>query len=172
MFNEWATPQEFYDALDRRFHFTCDVCALPENAKHTNFYTPEINGLKQTWNGTCWMNPPYDEVPAWVAKAYRSAQLGVTVVALLASRSSETVWWHEYVMRSSEIWYVKNRLWFSKGGIRSRSNHASTVVIFYPGCTGLPTTRQIDTSGEFIWPARDQMQFSFAHQEQLQPQKQ
>ena len=30
---EWGTPQWLFDALHRRFHFTLDVCATPENAK-------------------------------------------------------------------------------------------------------------------------------------------
>lgn len=42
---EWATPKAFFAALDRRFHFTLDVCATPENAKCKNFFTKDINGL-------------------------------------------------------------------------------------------------------------------------------
>jgi len=146
-FNEWATPWDFYYALENRFGFTCDVCALPENTKHQNFYTPAINGLVQQWQGACWMNPPYNNVPAWVKKAWQMSQAGVLVVALIASRSSETMWWHEYVMQASEIWFVKNRLWFSKGGIKSRSNHASSVIVFEPFCSGIKKVRQINTLG-------------------------
>jgi site-specific DNA-methyltransferase (adenine-specific) len=163
MYNEWATPQEFYDAINARFGFTCDVCALPENAKHKNYYTPDVNGLVQAWSGVCWMNPPYNNVPVWVEKAYQESQRGITVVALLASRSSETVWWHNYVMRASEIWFVKNRLHFAKGGIRSRSNHASTIVIFTPFCSGPPVTSQINTLGQFIGPERQQPSFDFIY---------
>jgi len=152
MFNEWATPQDFYDAINRRFDFTCDVAALPINTKHENFFTPEINGLVQHWSGVCWMNPPYNNVPGWVAKAWQESRQGTTVVALLASRSSETVWWHNYVMRAKEIWYVKNRLWFSKNGIKSRSNHASVIVVFDPEHDGHPVAGQVDTRGEFINP--------------------
>jgi site-specific DNA-methyltransferase (adenine-specific) len=152
MFNEWATPWDFFNPLNEIFQFTCDVCALPENAKHPKFYSPDIDGLSQKWSGACWMNPPYNNVPQWVEKAYNEAQRGVLVVALLASRSSETIWWHDYVMRASELWFVKNRLWFSKGGIRSRSNHASILVIFEPHCSGVKTIKSIDTKGRFIKP--------------------
>ena len=58
--------------------------ALPSNAKCAKFFTPEIDGLKQTWSGTCWMNPPYGrEIERWVKKAFESAQAGATVVCLL-----------------------------------------------------------------------------------------
>ena len=47
----WATPQDFFDELDKEFHFNLDPCALPENAKCDKFFTPEQDGLKQSWGG-------------------------------------------------------------------------------------------------------------------------
>ena len=29
---DWSTPQELFDALDKRFQFTLDVCASDKNA--------------------------------------------------------------------------------------------------------------------------------------------
>ena len=48
----WATPQAFFDELNAEFHFDLDPCALPENAKCKRFFTPEMDGLKQSWGGT------------------------------------------------------------------------------------------------------------------------
>jgi site-specific DNA-methyltransferase (adenine-specific) len=36
---EWATPQNFFDELDREFGFTLDPCATDENAKYERYYT-------------------------------------------------------------------------------------------------------------------------------------
>lgn len=36
----WATPQDFFDTLNTEFHFDIDVCALPENAKYGQYFTP------------------------------------------------------------------------------------------------------------------------------------
>lgn len=44
---EWETPQYLFDRLDRIHHFTCDVCATSENAKCSNFYSPQEDGLCQ-----------------------------------------------------------------------------------------------------------------------------
>lgn len=55
----WATPQDFFDKLDKIFHFQVDVCATAENAKCAKYYTEETNGLAQDWTGVCWLNPPY-----------------------------------------------------------------------------------------------------------------
>lgn len=70
--DEWETPQYLFDELDREFHFTLDVCALPNNAKCKHYFTPDRNGLKQPWvYNICWMNPPYGrEIGKWIKKAY------------------------------------------------------------------------------------------------------
>lgn len=47
----WATPQEFFDRLNKVFRFEVDVCALPENAKCRRYYSPNDNGLEQDWRG-------------------------------------------------------------------------------------------------------------------------
>ena len=49
--DEWATPQEIYDALDNEFSFDLDPCATVENHKCSKFYTAEQNGLTKNWGG-------------------------------------------------------------------------------------------------------------------------
>lgn len=46
---EWATPQEFYDALNAEFDFTLDPCATEENHKCERYFTQEQDGLKMDW---------------------------------------------------------------------------------------------------------------------------
>ena len=121
----WATPQNFFDELNREFSFTTDVCALPENTKCEHFYTPETDGLKQEWTGICWCNPPYGrEIGKWVKKACESA---ATVVMLLPART-DTKWFHDYILNRAEIRFVKGRLKFG-GGMQS-APFPSMVVIY------------------------------------------
>lgn len=49
----WATPQDLFNKLNDVFNFNLDVCATPETAKCEKYFTPEIDGLKQEWSGTC-----------------------------------------------------------------------------------------------------------------------
>jgi site-specific DNA-methyltransferase (adenine-specific) len=49
--DEWATPQDLFDELNREFGFTLDVCATPENAKCADYFTKEQNALDQVWGG-------------------------------------------------------------------------------------------------------------------------
>ena len=125
----WATPQQFFDALRKEFAFTVDVCAVNDNAKCPNYFTPEQDGLQQDWRGTCWMNPPYGrQIGKWVQKAYESSQAGATVVCLLPART-DTAWWHDYCAKG-EVRFVRGRLKF--GGSKNSAPFPSAVVIFRP----------------------------------------
>lgn len=154
VFTDWETPQNFYDALNAEFGFTCDVCANSQNTKHRNYYTPEENGLSQNWVGVCWMNPPYNKsIGLWTKKAWESSQNGTTVVCLIQGRPTDTIWWHEYVMRANEIRFIRNRLHFGKNGNFARgSTISNVVVVFRPFCCGPPSIVAIDTNGKHITP--------------------
>jgi phage N-6-adenine-methyltransferase len=125
----WETPQTLFDALNSRFSFDLDVCALPSNAKCPSFYTPEVNGLAQEWTGVCWMNPPYGkEIPLWLAKANEAAQQGATVVCLLPVRT-DTQWWRDYVQHH-EIEFLPGRL--KSKGAEHYAPYPSAVVVMRP----------------------------------------
>lgn len=124
----WETPKRLFDELDKEFHFDLDVCAIPENAKCEQYFTPETDGLSQEWNGTVWCNPPYGrEIGKWVKKA---AQSNCTVVMLLPART-DTKWFHDYIYRKAEIRFLKGRLKF--GGSQNSAPFPSMVVVFDGG---------------------------------------
>ena len=131
---DWETPLELFEALDREFGFDLDVCATADNAKCARYYTPEQDGLKQRWEGVCWMNPPYGrDIGKWIRKAYEESLRGATVVCLVPSRT-DTSWWHDYCLKG-EIRYIRGRLRF--GGARANAPFPSAIVIFRPdGCRG------------------------------------
>lgn len=122
----WETPQEFFDEWDRRYHFTLDACALPENAKCKRYFTPEQDGLEQEWTGVVWCNPPYGRgVGKWVEKAVKSL---ATVVMLLPART-DTAWFHDWVLPyHGELHFIRGRLKF--GGCKNAAPFPSIVVVF------------------------------------------
>lgn len=74
------------------------------------------------------MNPPYGrKIGNWIEKAYQSALGGATVVCLLPSRT-DTRWFHEYCLKSSDIRFIKGRLHF--GGSKNAAPFPSVVVVF------------------------------------------
>lgn len=125
--NEWATPQDFFDALNREFQFTLDPCATSENAKCEKFFTEEDNGLAQQWIGhKVFMNPPYGKaIKDWMKKAYEESIRGAMVVCLVPART-DTNWWHDYAMKG-QIRYIRGRLKF--GNNANSAPFPSAVVI-------------------------------------------
>lgn len=114
----WETPDHIYDTLDAEFHFDFDPC--PHN--------PSFDGLSIEWGKSNFVNPPYGrKIGAWLEKGYRESLCGKVVVFLIPSRT-DTKWWHTYVMKASEIRYIKGRLKFK--GATNSAPFPSCIVIF------------------------------------------
>lgn len=115
--NEWATPQDFFDRLNKQFNFTLDPCATPENAKCEKFFTEEDDGLTQDWGGhRVFCNPPYGRgLKDWVRKAYEESKKGALVVMLIPART-DTSYWHEFIVGGgADIRFLRGRLKFGDG---------------------------------------------------------
>lgn len=127
----WETPQEFFDALNDEFGFDIDVCALPENAKCDQYYTPEQDGLSQPWQGVVWCNPPYGrDIGKWVQKAYEENKKENNFIVMLSPARTDTKWFHDYIYGKAEIRFVKGRLKF--GESKNSAPFPSMVVVFRP----------------------------------------
>jgi len=116
--DHWSTPKDVYNALDAEFHFDHDPCPL---------YGAE-SGLTECWGKVNFVNPPYSNIKQWVEHAWMNFNLlNKTVVMLIPSRT-DTRWWHDYVMKATEIRFIKGRLKF--GGAKNSAPFPSCIVIF------------------------------------------
>lgn len=113
----WKTPKAFYQALDAEFSFDFDPC--PSN--------PRVDGLTIEWGKCSFVNPPYNQLKAWLKKGYEEHLKGKTVVFLIPSRT-DTDAWHRYVMKASEIRFIKGRLRFDEH--KNSAPFPSAVVVF------------------------------------------
>lgn len=126
--DEWETPQDLFDRLNDKYHFTLDVCATPENAKCPQYFTKQQDGLKQEWIGICWMNPPYGrQIGEWVKKAYESSRGGGVIVVCLLPARTDTRWFHNYCTKG-EITFLRGRLKF--GQQKNSAPFPSMIVVF------------------------------------------
>jgi len=111
-----GTPQWLYDFLDREFGpFDLDPCADEFNSKCSRFFTQADDGLKQTWTGKVFANPPYSALKAWVTKAHESVfidQSAARVVMLIPARTDTGVW-HSVVTKGL-VFLLKGRLVFAQ----------------------------------------------------------
>ena len=128
--DDWATPQDFFDAQDKIHGFTLDVCADSRNAKCSLYFTKRIDGLSRPWSPhRCWMNPPYGrEIRKWMQKAYEESQRGALVVCLVPART-DTAWWHDYASKGV-VTFIRGRLKF--GGHTNSAPFPSALVVLKP----------------------------------------
>ena len=116
--NEWATPQDFFDILNKEFKFNLDPCATKENAKCKKFYTEQDDGLRQTWNKfRVFCNPPYGrEIGKWVKKGSEAMGGGSCDASSSTDRYSifSSIYLQEkgsrnsLSQRSAQVWWEQN----------------------------------------------------------------
>lgn len=105
---DWGTPKEFYDKLDKEFGFDFDPCPK------SNYLTGgTINGLECEWGKVNFVNPPYTskEQDLFVKKGFEQWKKGKTVVFLIPART-DTKRFHDYLLPYAEIRFIKGRLKF------------------------------------------------------------
>jgi len=96
--DDWSTPREVLEALDREFQFTKDACPLVDGAK-AGLPLFGTDALLDSWKGErIFCNPPYSGIAPWLAKARQA-----TLAVFLVPARTDTDWWHRYAMRADEI---------------------------------------------------------------------
>jgi phage N-6-adenine-methyltransferase len=132
----WATPREWFDYLDLEFKFTLDPCCVEATAKCQLFYTPETDGLKQSWSGhRVFMNPPYgDALYRWMQKAYDECRTNGALVVCFVPARVDTQWWHDFAAKASDIRFPVGRVRFA--GADASAPFPVAIVIFRPRVDG------------------------------------
>lgn len=107
--NNYATPPEFYEALNKRFNFDFDPCPYCEGDLL-------FDGLKADWGKSNYVNPPYSQKlkEAFVKKGIEEMKKGKVCVFLLPV-STSTRLFHEHIKpNASEINFIEGRIKFGK----------------------------------------------------------
>lgn len=128
----WETPAELFDYLNNEYCFSLDVAASAGNSKCTDWIDDTEDALAIQWSGICWCNPPYgskkQQLKDWVRKAYHEGLKPHCVVIMLIPCRTNTVWWHEYVMKAKAIRFIKGRPKF--GDCKHGLPQPLAVVVF------------------------------------------
>lgn len=131
--DNWKTPPEFYDKLNKEFKFDFDPCPYSEGE-------PLFDGLSVEWGQCNFVNPPYSRKlkDAFVKKAIEESRKGKTCV-LLIPVSTSTILFHDFILpEDPEIRFVRGRLAFqgynTKGewSTKNKGMHDSMLVILKP----------------------------------------
>jgi len=126
----WETPVQFFNELNKEFGFTLDPCAEVSTAKVNKFYSKEDNGLIQSWaNEICFINPPYNNQKQFIEKAINEKINGCLSVCLIPART-DTKLFHDLLVPNCEIRLIKGRIKFkSDGELKNSPFFPSMLVI-------------------------------------------
>jgi phage N-6-adenine-methyltransferase len=116
--DDWSTPKDLYNELDKEFNFTFDPCPL-----HS-----EEDGLVIAWGKSCFVNPPYSNIKGFLEKAVEELQKNTEIVVFLIPSRTDTKWFHEYIYGKAEIRFIKGRLKF--GNSKNSAPFPSMICIF------------------------------------------
>ena len=135
---DWCTPIDFFNELNKEFNFVLDAAATDETAKCKDYFTPETDGLKQSWkrtDGAVFCNPPYGrEIGKWVKKAYEESTKHDTTIVLLIPARTDTTYFHNYIYKRAEIRFIRGRLKFAdENGIAGDAAPFPSMVVIYNG---------------------------------------
>lgn len=131
--DNWATPKDLYDLLNKEFNFDFDPCPL--NMVNV---TPDKDGLLIEWGQRNFINPPYSKnlKEAFVKRAIQESKKGKLCVLLLPV-STSTKLFHKHILpNADEIRFIEGRLKFegvNTKGVKVNDRpgmHDSMIVVF------------------------------------------
>lgn len=105
--DEWETPHELLDNLDKQYEFRFDCCCIPQNQKFTigssNFLTIYVD---ISW--VCWMNPPFSKAKEMFEHFFNAVKKGV---AIYRCDNMETAIWQDVILTQADwIFIPKGRV--------------------------------------------------------------
>jgi ParB family chromosome partitioning protein len=117
--NEWYTPPQFIESARLVMGGIDTDPASSEIANRTvkagQFFSKEDNGLRQTWSGNVWMNPPYAQ-PLMTnfaeAITYKFNQGEIKQGMVLVNNATETQWFQRMASVASAVCFPKTRVRF------------------------------------------------------------
>lgn len=101
----WRTPPELHDLIRAVLGGPIDLdpCASPDKQRHFAAENMSAAGLDVQWVGRVFVNPPYSDTKAWVAKAAEEWASGrLDGVVMLIPPSVDTAYWSRYLLPMPE----------------------------------------------------------------------
>lgn len=151
--HDWETPEELFLGLHKRYNFEIDLAANERNAKLGTFFSVENDAFRHHWNLTSWLNPPYGrQIVNWIQRAYDQSRVHASTIVVLMPARTDTMYFHDFVMKSRKIYFIKGRLTFV--GADHPAPFPSMVVEFSPSDIGgiyMPEIYTMDRKGNIIY---------------------
>jgi phage N-6-adenine-methyltransferase len=120
---DYGTPREFIDAVERRFGLLeWDLAAHAENTKCGEFfYGPGsrhgVDAFKIDWaarhpTGTLWLNPEFSDIAPWAERCADASARRHGLIAMLTPASVGTKWFVDHVHQKALVLALSPRMSF------------------------------------------------------------
>ena len=132
---EWYTPPHIIDLALRVLGGIDLDPASNDTAQgwiQARTYYTASTPLQAPWAGRVWLNPPFDDTPAWVTRLEREYMYGnVTAALLLVNSAPGYVWWEE-LWRQRPVCLLRERLRFCRadGTPGGQAKKGQTIAYF------------------------------------------
>lgn len=132
---DWYTPPEI---IDRALRVLGGIDLDPASSDvaqtwiQAGTYYTASTPLQAPWHGRVWLNPPFDDTPAWVSRLEREYTQGdVTAAILLVNSAPGYVWWED-LWRRRPIVMLRERLrFYTPDGKPGGQAKKGTTIAYY-----------------------------------------
>ncbi len=130
---EWYTPPAMIERA-RSVLGAIDLdpasADVPQAWIQAQTYYTATTLLQSPWAGRVWLNPPFDDVPAWVERLEREYTHGAVTAALLLVNSAPGYVWYEELWRRWPVVCLRERLRFiqADGTPAGQAKKAQTIA--------------------------------------------
>lgn len=154
--DEHYTPPEVFEALGCQF----DLDPAQPNTGRAflsvpadRFFTPDDNGLAQSWEGFVWLNPPFggrNGVVPWLERFVQHGN-GIALVNALTSSG----WFHDYAPQMDAILFPRGKTKFVQMDGTVAKSPQSGIVLMAMGMKGIEGLRRAARSGYGLMLTRE-----------------
>lgn len=153
--SEWCTPPEIIESARTAMRsIDCDPASSADanaTVKAHEYFTADDDGLKQTWFGNVWLNPPYAQplisrFANAVATKFGTGEIDQACV--LVNNATETEWFSTLASNASAICFPTSRLKFlTPDGVSSKNTPLQGQAIVYLGGSADEFIREFSAKG-------------------------
>jgi ParB family chromosome partitioning protein len=155
--NEWYTPHEYIQAAREVMG---EIDLDPASSDIANkivgakvYFTAEDDGLRYSWDGRVWMNPPYasELIGKFCTKLIYEIQItqGVDEAIVLVNNATETAWFSELISEAKAVVFTRGRVRFLDINGNPGAPLQGQAIIYF----GNHTDRFINSFSKFGWAA-------------------
>jgi site-specific DNA-methyltransferase (adenine-specific) len=124
--DEWQTPQQLFNVLNKQYIFEMDCCAKIENTKCKYYMSNFISHFREDiLDFICWMNPPFSKAETMFSHFFKEVTIGV---AIYRCDNFETKIWQNIIFPNATWIFVPSKR-IAYEGINGKGSRFPSALI-------------------------------------------